>query len=386
MPNRTFRFATAFLLIAVYFLIYAVFEGLSFPLKDDENHFWPNSQIFSHTWIPSLHSLSNYNELNTPLPFVVFGWLHKLTNNGLVVGRIFNLLSSLGILLLLCWQATERNALWRALVGILIFPYFMATSVLLYTDIQAVFWIVLGFWAWQKDRAFLSALSFAMAVACRQFALAFPAALLMQELLIVWRTGYFKSRLPMLLAQLTALASILPWLFLWGGLAPPNTAAGQGLPVDFTLHRFVPENSLYFMTTLGAYFVLPELLLRFRSTYFPSLRNPKIWLALSVLGLLFCLFPPYGNVIDVPTMGIFDLSIRNLFSDFARLFFFALLAGVALWRFSRLDLACLLVLCNVLLMLKSKVAWDKYLLPLLVVLWWQYATNRREEVTVDTPH
>jgi hypothetical protein len=337
MSSRDFRIIPAVFLIAIYFLIYLAFDGLNFQLKDDENHFWPNSQIFSHTWIPSLDSLSHYNELNTPLPFVVFGWLHKFTNNGLLAGRAFNLLSSLGILLLLCWQATEQNALWRALAGILIFPYFMATSVLLYTDIQAVFWIVLGFWAWQKDRALLSAISFALAVSCRQFALAFPAALLIQELLTIKRSGHFKNRLPMLIAQIAALASILPWLLLWGGLAPPGTAAGQGLPADFTLRRFVPENSLYFMTTLGAYFVLPELLLRFRTSYFPNWRSIKIILSLWLLGLLFWVFPPYGNAIDVPTMGILDVTVRYFFTDLPRLILFALLAGLATWRFSRLD-------------------------------------------------
>jgi len=379
MFKREFRIATALILIAVYFLIYSAFDGLRFQLKDDENHFWPNSQIFAETWLPSLYALRHYNELNTPFPFIVFGWLHKLTSNGLVVGRIFNVLSSLGILLLLCWQAKERNPLWRALAGILIFPYFQATSVLLYTDIQAVFWIVLGFWAWQKDRAFLSAFAFSIAVACRQFALAFPAALLIHELDIARQRGHLEIRWPMLIAQITALASIIPWLWLWGGLAPPNTAAGQGLPADFTLRRFVPENSLYFMATLGAYFVLPELVLRFRTSYFPNWRNIKIILSLLSLGLLFCLFPPFGNAMDIPTMGILDISVRNFFSDLPRLILFAVLAGLALWRFSRLDLASLLVLCNALLMLKSKVAWDKYLLPLLVVLWWQYATSEQDD-------
>jgi peptidoglycan/LPS O-acetylase OafA/YrhL len=84
MSSRDFRIIPAVFLIAIYFLIYLAFDGLNFQLKDDENHFWPNSQIFSHTWIPSLDSLSHYNELNTPLPFVVFGWLHKFTNNGLL--------------------------------------------------------------------------------------------------------------------------------------------------------------------------------------------------------------------------------------------------------------------------------------------------------------
>lgn len=382
-PTPSFRGYVALLLLAIFGVIYLALDGMNFPLRDDENHFWPNSQIFAQSWLPSLHALRNYNELNTPLPFILFGWLEKLTGHGLPAGRLLNFLASLGLLLLLTWQATQRSDLWRALVGILSFPYFVATSVLLYTDILATFWIVMGCWSWQKNQSTLSALAFGLAISCRQFALAFPAALLLFEIGLAWQTRQFKARTPMMVAQVLALASIGPWIMLWGGLAPPNTAAGQGLPADFTLRRFTPENSLYFLTTLGAYFVVPEFILRCRQTYFPKQNWKVLWCALLLLGMIFFVYPPYGNVLDVPTMGLLDIAVRQLLSDVPRVLLFGLLAGLAVWRFWRWDVASLLVFCNVLLMLKSKVAWDKYLLPLLVVLWWLSATDKSGEARRD---
>jgi hypothetical protein len=373
----TFRWVTIIVLVAIYLALVAQCHGLRFDLRDDELHFWPTSLSFSKAWWPSLDLLRNYQELNTPLPFAIFGFLERLLGGGVAVGRWANCLLSLGLLLLLCWQANNRWSLWRAVTGILIFPYFLATSILLYTDMIALFWTVLGIWSYQKGRPLLSTLSFALGLASRQYVLAFPVALLLHELWEAQSTQTWHNRRPMLFAQIAALASLLPWFLLWGGFAPPSEAIRQGLPAEIEIRRVLPENSLYMLAALGAYFVLPERLMRFRDVFYPRLMSRFVVLGIVVLAILYWTFPPYGNLVDVPTMGFLDRGLRLYFSDTARMVILFGFAGWAFWRFARCDLAGLLVLCNVLLMLKAKVAWDKYLLLLLVVLWWLDATQSR---------
>jgi len=221
----------------------------------------------------------------------------------------------------------------------------------------------------------LCALSFILGLATRQYVLAFPVALLLHELGKALQTQTWRERRPMLLAQIAAVASLLPWFWLWGGFAPPSEALRQGLMTEIEIRRLIPENSLYFLAALGAYFVLPERLLRLRETFYPPIKSWIFGLGIVMLMSLFWIFPPYGNLLDVPTMGFLDRVLRLFLSDTLRVAVFFGLATWAFWRFARPDFVGLLVLCNVLLMLKAKVAWDKYLLLLLVVLWWLHATE-----------
>jgi hypothetical protein len=52
------------------------------------------------------------------------------------------------------------------------------------------------------------------------------------------------------------------------------------------------------------------------------------------------------------------------------MFLFLFFALLAVLRFSRLDLEGWMVIANVAVVMKGHGAWDKYLLPLLVLLWY----------------
>jgi len=53
-------------------------QWLRFPLDCDETHFWRHSLLFSHSPIPDLNTLRDYDELSTPLPFVIFGQIKRI--------------------------------------------------------------------------------------------------------------------------------------------------------------------------------------------------------------------------------------------------------------------------------------------------------------------
>ena len=142
-----------------------------------------------------------------------------------------------------------------------------------------------------------------------------------------------------------------------------------------------PSYALYFLSCVGAYYVLPEWLLLRRAGLVRASWQPTLAL-LAAVALAFALFPPLANIdYAIPTMGYLDKAARLVLGDVPRMAFFAVLAGLAVLRFARRDggLASLLVLTNAAVMLKAQVGWDKYVLLLLPALWWLAA--RDEEKT-----
>ena len=122
-----------------------------------------------------------------------------------------------------------------------------------------------------------------------------------------------------------------------------------------------PNNGLYFLTCVGLYFVIPELILFRRKTVLKDLLTRKSGFLILGLALLFVLFPP-----PLEAHGLLTKMLRLLPNDLfkiASVYFLALLACV---RFSRINLAFWALLMNCGLMMKAH-QWDKYVLPLLVV-------------------
>ena len=113
-----------------------------------------------------------------------------------------------------------------------------------------------------------------------------------------------------------------------------------------------------------------------------NLFNKKAIIVSISVFVLFLFFPPYQNVdYNIPTMGYMDKLFRLFGGDFIRMTLFYILALMACLRFLAINLESLFVLSNVLVMIKSHIAWDKYLLPLIVILWFLNAIQDKKSKT-----
>ncbi|NJN56269.1 MAG: hypothetical protein HC879_01615 [Leptolyngbyaceae cyanobacterium SL_5_9] len=350
-------------LFAVYLAVFLFYDQFRFPLVWDEKHFWETSLLFSNSLIPNLNQLRNYGALNTPLPFIIFGILEKLTGNGIFAGRLLNLALSLVMICLIAFPLTQKGRSGMlAACGLLIFPYYLWLSSHLYTDIIATFFVFLGFWLYLRNQHVWSSLAFILAIASRQYMLAFPVALAAYELVSSLKSG-FQLRLRHL-APLVAAATIFGWFWLFKGLAPETAIATQNTPsIQQSTWSFSLSPSLYFLSCIGLYFVIPEWILFHRSFNLKQLltfRNASL-----VLSLLpaFVFFPP------LETHGLLGKIGNFLPNTLTTLGVFYLLALLVCVRFSRANLSFWLLFVNCGLMLKAY-PWDKYALPLLVVFWY----------------
>ena len=385
--NRRFSWHAALLVIlmtGVFVLLLYHLSWLRFPLDRDEKHFWPTALAFSHSLLPDLASIRSYDELSTPLPFLVFGQIERISGHGLVLSRYLNVMLSAGIVLLIAFAdgGPDRTSL-ASVLGLVLFPYFLGVSTRVYTDPIASFLVVFGLWFQLREKYFMAGVAWALGIAARQYVVAFPLAAVGYELAkrannrSFWRTSW--------ICPLAAAATILLWFAAFGGYAPAAAVKEQELAPTI-LHYFFFDHALYFLSCIGAYYCLLETILAPMLSWRDIVKRWRWNAALAAaLANAFVAFPPLANP-DLSTMGYLDIALRWIFGDALRLLVLYLFALWALIRFIEfpLTLAGWMLIANLLVMTKAHLAWDKYALPLICALWLMRAMEPRPAASAES--
>jgi len=356
---------------AVYFTMVVWLDFLQGPLWGDEVRFWPTVVEFSENFPPGLGDLRNYNQLNTPLPFIIFGALEHFFSQGVAAGRLFNLALSLVIAFVIGWPSRYKGG--RALLclfGLFVCPYFLWLSMRLLTELIACFFVLFGLWCYVRDRYVASIVMFVLAIAARQYMVAFPAAIATYEFFISFHklrtNGLVWSEQKRWIVPAIAAASLLGWFAFFGGLAPSEAVAEKAPKVQQSLLALQPGGFVNFLSFTGLYIVIPEFLLFQPRQQLQALSRDWRRIVLSTLGLLFyvSVFPPL-----LMNHGLIFKVARLLPSDFLQIALFYILALPACIRFSRSDLISFMVFFNCAIGLKA-IPWDKYILPMAVAFWY----------------
>ncbi len=361
-------------LVVVYGTTLAVMGGLDFETYKDEEHFLSSARLFNGAFPPTVEQLRSYPEVLGPLAFVVWGQLDRITGDGLGAGRALNVLASIAIVCLIALRRgrPERDR-WLAAGGLMLFPYFLPLSIHLYTDVFALALALLGLHLHRSGRPLQGMIAMILAISARQYMVALPTALTALE--AVRFLGGDRRHWTALVGAGLAAGSLLGWFAFFGGLAPaPGIAEWlprYPAPME-SAFAFIPEYGLYFLTCMGAYFAVPELLLH-RS--WPSRRwilGRRSLVVAAILLILFAIFPPiypdrHQGALDRAALWL----LPEILEDPVRLIGFLALAWLAVVRLSaRLDLAFWILLFSTLLQMKSQLSWDKYALPALAFLWY----------------
>ncbi len=369
------------LFIAVFFLK----DRFTGPLYQDENHYLVAAVTFSKEPIPSINLLKTYNELNTPIPFILGGWVVSLFGEDIQYLRLLTYGVSFLLLMTFIWGAPERSKrFFLCLGGLLVFPNYYLCSVYYYTDIFAMLTALAGSVAYIKGKHLWGLLFFVASVSCRQYMLAFPAAVAFYEMLLIWKRSnnmglliknVFADRTWMWYAL--AVVSIVPWVLLWNGPAPATVMADQYYDSD-KLVNYNFGYVLYACVVLAAYYVIPEVILTGKLRYFIEYpRKYPIYFAgiCAFVVLLVSFFPAkqaYNPYFTWPYLGYVDQLFMTVgITGLVKQCLFGLMMMITLMRFVSpyANLASCVVLFNVLLLGKAQLSWDKYSLPMIMVLW-----------------
>jgi hypothetical protein len=368
------KFLFVFIVTAVYATLVVWLNFLQAPAMWDEHRFWKASLVFSDRLIPTFHDLKNYGELNTPLPFIIFGLLENLFHQGLFAGRLLNLGLAVTMAFIIGWPVpNKRDRAILCLLGLFLCPYYHWYSVLMYTDAIACFFGLMGVMGYVHNRHWLSCVWFVLAIASRQYMVAFPAAIFTYELIPV---AALRDRRLLLsqqirwIAPLLAVFSLLVWVYLFQGLAPEVAMQARSVPeVQKTLWVLTPGIAVNFLAFSGFYLVIPEFILfraKFGSFKPSALLQPwrKIALIAAVLLGYVTVFPP-----ALEGMGSLFKIAEILPQPFLASAFFYGLALLACIRFCNVSLMSLFLAFNCLIMMKAY-PWDKYVLPLVIIFWY----------------
>lgn len=107
-----------------------------------------------------------------------YGSSGRAFGGGIFVGRLVNFVVSFGVVSLMLFEGRQRpRQADLALVGLVLFPYFLGLSVQLYTDIIATFAELCGVLLSVRGKHAGAALAFVTAIASRQYTVAFPIAI-----------------------------------------------------------------------------------------------------------------------------------------------------------------------------------------------------------------
>jgi hypothetical protein len=384
MPSR--KLLTSLFIFILFVAVFFLKDQFKGPLYQDEHHYLPAAVTFSAEPIPSFNLLRSYNELNTPVPFILGGWVLRLFGEDIQYLRLLTYGVSFLLLMTFIWSAPERSKrFFLCLGGLLIFPNYYLCSVYYYTDIFAMATALAGTVLYIQQRHVWSVLFFIASVACRQYMLAFPAAVVGYELwTFLKRSQNVKQLISYSLSKRTwmlyvvAVLSILPWIILWKGPAPASVMADQHYDSDKIVHYnfgFV----LYSCVVLAMYYVIPEALLTRKWGYFIDYpkKHPRLFVASLLIVIAIVVFFPakqaYNPYFTWPYLGYVDQLFMTIgISGLLKQCIFGILMLITLMRFISPDLrfASFVVLFNLLLLGKAQLSWDKYSLPAIMVLWY----------------
>ncbi|MCE7068343.1 hypothetical protein [Dyadobacter sp. CY326] len=383
MPGR--KLYTSLFLALLFIVIFLVKDRFTMGLYQDEFHYLPTAVLFSSEPIPSINLLTSYNELNTPIPFILGGWVLRVFGEDIQHLRLLTFFTSFCLLMLFVWFSPEKTKrFYLCLGGLLLFPNYYLCSVYYYTDIFAMLFVLAGIVAYLRNAHWISLLSLVAAVACRQYMLAFPAAIAAFEIFkhLKWSKNpgvILKS----IFADKTwiyyflAVLSIVPWVILWHGPAPAPVMAEQHYDSD----KLVQYNFGYLMyasVVVAVYYILPEMLITSRFSHFLDYpkRNPKLFIAfLVIIAGIIVFFPAkqaYNPYFTWPYLGYFDQLLMTIgVTGILKQIVFGILMLVTLVRFvsPNFTLSTWMFLLNILLLGKAQLSWDKYSLPMIMALW-----------------
>lgn len=367
--------------VAAYALLYCIALAWIFgfahkPWTDEEHFYFTILEFIQH---PDLNTLKHYEEMSTPLPFILYGVWGWLFDSDLATLRIFSLLIAFATLLsayhLFRKAGLHPLASFACILILSMNPYFIGVSFFVYTDMLCELFMIWAFISLIKRNIFLSCICLLLAILCRQYMVFFipviAAGIFVQENCML-KISLIKKQLPLLIPLLG-----FGMLFLfWGGASPDNKLKSLYMLQTFTFHG----DAFTAYMAASIVYTSPLLLL---SLY--EIKKIHVYLVLPVSLFWYLLFPVQGSqvaiesMIHIDTIGLLHKTTHLLPHAAEQIIWFVLFlfscivfviaVEKVLKNYQSLTfLVCSSWLFFLLTMCLSYLTWEKYLLPILPML------------------
>jgi hypothetical protein len=382
--NKNKNIYVFFLLMAVFLAIYTIILSLLGLHRDcwhDECHFTETVRLFIVH--PSINTLIHYDEMSTPLPFILYAIWGAVFGDSLACLRLFSLIIALITYCSFFYLFLKELALPKTAFFLTVFlalnPYMAGAGIFVFTDMFSMLFVALLLLAIRNRSPVLSLVASTGGLLCRQYFLFAVIAAIIYTI----RCFYLRKKKRDLSTATALIASAFPLavlFILWKGFCPVNSCKALYITAHVVFH---PNSATLYSIQLFVY-MLPVLCFFWKNIY---LNRRRLFLALA-LCWSYWIFPVAVSAPAIVagkfTVGYFHRLLRLLPGErFEQPIFFicfTLSLPIALsiisdtWkRFKSPDadftlFLDLLIIAFFLVMPFSYLHWEKYFLPLLPIV------------------
>jgi hypothetical protein len=295
-------FVIAVLLTTVWYV------DLGSPCYHDECHFVETVELFGRDM--ALATIKGYNEMSTPLPFILYAFWGRMFGFGLPVLRLFSVLVAVVTYVLFYRLLTDvlgcMSSTFASAAFLILNPYMIGLSVFVYTDMLTLLFLIVSCMAVLRRKPVVLFVSLSAALLCRQFMIFLVLALFVFYALDLLRKRS-RGALKMLLGCACALIPLAALVVLWRGLSPDNEVRAVYLSTGLYYH---PGHLTLYLVMFCVY-LLPFIVINWQRLY----RDARVLIASLVLGWSYWLFPvsasPYTMMMDRYTTGFFHRAVKH---------------------------------------------------------------------------
>lgn len=371
------------LFCAGYFLLYFItlfVVGYNVPLWGDENHFVETIKQFAG--YPLLSILRNYEEMSTPLPFMLYAVWGKLFGLDLITLRTFTIVIAsffyICTFIFLKSVFTPKKATLYT-IFLSLNPYLLGLSYFVFTDMLSMLFIIITVSAFNKNNLIFLSIGIAGALLCRQYLVFLPMAIIITSAVSFLYT-HNKKEIAKLIAAAGGILPLCLLVIYWGGLSPVNVTRLDYINESLKFH---PEAVSLYVLLITVY-MLPVIIAKFKSLY--SETRTFLWsIPASMFIVLFPVMQPVAWIEEKHhIVGFFHkipalsgvLLIEKLV--FYVCFLFAipvlyrivsdLVKNIRNKQFDLFFMAQIAVVSFLMIMPLSYMLWEKYFVPVMLFL------------------
>lgn len=375
LTNKAYYLASVY--AAIYCLALVCFFGFAYQPWTDEEHFY--FTILEFIQQPTFNTLRHYEEMSTPLPFILYAIWGWLFNTELTILRVFSLIITF-VAIVSAFHLFKKSGLstiasFISILVLTINPYFAGVSFFVYTDMLCVLFMIWAFLFLALRNIAASCICLLLAILCRQYMVFFIPA----TAVYLFAQEGFGINLRLIKKELLLLIPVLGFgglLLFWGGASPDNKLKELYMHHAFSFHA----NALTAYMASSMLYTFPLLLLAMK-----DLTKKQFYIALPISIVWYLLFPVQGSqvavesMLHIDTIGLIHRATHHLpplAEQALWLLLFVLSSLVFTIAFEKaiknhrsvLFLVCCSWFFFLLTMSLSYLTWEKYLLPILPAL------------------
>lgn len=367
------------LIIFLIQLSFILFFQAEAPFKD-EIFFISASERFKDLSFDNLFHLAKDYPLPQPPLIYMLGGLAFHFSKPLLVMRIFNcLLATIINLMMISFIKKNRSTISSLNLFfpfLLIFnPYYQLISLYFYTDTFYLFFIMLIIWGHEKNHFLVTMLGCFFAPLVRQFGMIYPLGGIFNEL--IKENKITKSAVGYCLS-LTGLLAIIIY---WGALSP-SPFITEKISRIRSEHGPIFFSYFFYYLSAMAFWIAPVIFGGIRKILFTK---KSFFLFICVFALAFFFNPHRNYYHGIEQLGLYHTILKFFPPILARLImgtFAALGFGYLLNLFQDRQIKAIYKLWIIfffLLQMTNPLCWDKYILELILVIFFAHLSSRIPE-------